>query len=506
MIKVYLDWSVMTLLKKGGHKELEEILSNKDRFLIPFSTAHIGDIFSSFDGNEKQQEYVDSDLEFITKFTEDRCLYNESERIVIDYYPPKELFDQRIESSQLLKVIPTRGFYSLFDGLDIPQETLDTIKGKLDSIPMDPILQEMLEDPEKAKEVEKLFPGLKENPTFEGTLNGMMAMTQGLNETESYKDLRQTVQSGLNINRDKIIDSKDPYEMIYKLYDKAGVKKSDHLSNSKQGPAWYNKICNEYVLLDMHGYQEDKINIDIEKGRKETFRNTTEDAFHCAFAATCNFYITNDNKTYKKSKKLYEQLGLQTTVLKPDEFVKYFKNYLDIENKGIDILLINEVLKKFGYYEEDMTDSKLRIYLIPYFLFDFFNKIMVIVTNTGEVESIILSRDNPTHNFILALEIRKLIARLNLSFGPDDDNLGELHDNELEDDTFKERIWNRDEYKWKLTRLNGHFQLYFNFPKPERKNWIFKISRFLRKIIFRSFSYLQSLFRKVLNKFLYLFV
>lgn len=487
----------MSVLKNGGHKELGEILSNKDRFITPFSTAHIGDLFSSFDRSEKQQAYINSDLEFISNFTEERCLYNEPERIVIEYYPPKELFDQRIESSQLLKGIPTLGFSSLFDGLDITQESLHTIKSMLDSIPMNPILEEMLDDPEKAKEVEKLFPGLKENPTFEGTLNGIMAMIQGLNDTESYKDLRQTVQSGFNINRDRIYDTDDPFEMINKEYDKAGVKKPDHLENSKQAPAWYNKICNEYLLLDMHGYQEDKIN--IEKGRKETFKNTTEDAFHCAYATTCNFYITSDNRTYKKSKKLYEEFGLQTTVLKPDGFVEYYKNCLDVEDKGIDILLINEVLKRFGYYEEDKTDFKLRIYIIPYFLFDFFNKIMVSVSNMGEIESIILSRNNPTHNFILPVEIEKVIARLNLSFGADDDNLGELQDNELDDDLFKERTWSRDEISWKLTRLNGHFQLYFHLPKPE--NASFKTPRIRENIFLKGFSHLASIIKSWWNRF-----
>lgn len=463
MIKVYLDWSVMTQMKNGGYKELYEILSNKERFITPFSTAHIGDLFSSFDGSLKQQEYIDSDLEFLSKFTEERCLYNEGEKVVIDYYPPKELFEQRVDNGQLMKGLSTGGFSSLFDGLDIPKEGIDMIKNMLGAIPMEPLLQDMLDDPEKAKETEKFFPGLKENPTFEGVLNGMMATMQGLNETDSYKGLRETVQSGFNINRDKIIDSKDPFEMINKLYDEAGVKKPDHLSIYKQGPTWYNKICNEYVLLDMHGYQEDNINIDIEKGRKETFKNTTEDAFHCAFAATCNFYITKDKKSYKKSKKLYEELGLQTTVLKPDEFVEYFKNCLDIENKGIDILLINEVIKNFGYYEEDMQDSKLRIYIIPYFLFDFFNKVMVIITKENEIESIILSRNNPTHNFTLAIEVEKLISRLNLSFGADDDNLGKLQDNEMDEDLFRKRTWSKDELKWKLTRLNGHFQLYLTF-------------------------------------------
>ncbi len=463
MIKVYLDWNVMTQLKNGGHKELEGILCNKERFLTPFSTAHIGDIFSSFDGSEKQQEYINSDLEFISKLTEERCLHIQGEKVIIDYYPPKELFEQRIDSGELMKNLSIGGFSSLFEGLGIPEEILGSYKDLLKSIPVQSIMQDTLNDPEKAEQTEKLFPGLKDDPTFEGMLNGVIKMMNGLNEDESYKDLRQTVQSGFNIERDKIFDSKDPYEIINREYEKAGVTRPDKLRNSKQGPKWYNEICDEYIQLDMHGYQEDKVN--TQKGRKETFKNTTEDAFHCAFASSCNFYVTNDNKTYKKAKKVYEKLGLQTVVLKPDEFVEYFKNYLDLKNDKANFHLINKVLDSFKYYEEDITSSKLRIYLIPYFLFDFFNKIMVILINEDKIESIILSRNNPTHNFVLRIEIRKLLSRLDMSFGTNIENLSELGDNELNDDQWKERKWNNDNLKLTLRRVNDHFQLYLNFTE-----------------------------------------
>lgn len=465
MIKVYLDWSVMVSLKNGSLKELGEILSDKERFITPFSTAHIGDLFSSFDGSEVQQKFIDLDLEFISKFTEERCLFTQGDCVVIDYYPPSELFEQRIDSGHLLNNLSTKGFSSLFEGLGIPDELLNSYSNLLKAIPLDSILRDTLSDPEKAAETEKLFPGLKENPTFEGVLKSMSKMMQGLNENESYKDLRKTVQSGLNIERDRIYDSKNPFELIEKEYQKAGVKRPDNLKNSKHAPAWYNAICDEYIQLDMHGYQEDKVN--TQKGRKETFKNTTEDAFHCAFASACNFYVTSDNRAYKKAKKIYEKLGLQTAILKPDEFVEYFKNYLDIKEDSINFRLISAVIKDFNYYEENMTDSKLRIYLIPYFLFDFFNKIMVIIANDAKIESVILSRNNPTHNFVLPIEVRKLITRLNKIFGLDDQNFGDLETAELDDEGLQERVWSREDLKWTLRRVNGHFQLYFNFSEEE---------------------------------------
>ena len=57
-----MDWNIMSQLKNGSHQEIKEISSNKNRFFILYSTAHIGDILSSFDSIKKQQKYIDSDL------------------------------------------------------------------------------------------------------------------------------------------------------------------------------------------------------------------------------------------------------------------------------------------------------------------------------------------------------------------------------------------------------------------------------------------------------------
>jgi hypothetical protein len=197
--------------------------------------------------------------------------------------------------------------------------------------------------------------------------------------------------------------------------------------------------------------------------RKETFKNTTEDSFHCSFATICNFYVTNDIKTFNKAKKVYQKLNLNTIVLKPDEFVIYFNNYLNFTNDKAVYYLISEVLKPFEFYEESRPDSKLRIYFLPYFLFDFFNKIMVIINEKEEVESVILSRNNPTHNFILDIEIQKLISRLIINFGTDLENFGEINEIELNDEEWKGRKWNNENIDLALQRLNGHFQFYLNF-------------------------------------------
>ena len=47
MIKVYLDWNVMSGMKNNHFQELNDIILNREKFLLLYSTSHIGDIFES---------------------------------------------------------------------------------------------------------------------------------------------------------------------------------------------------------------------------------------------------------------------------------------------------------------------------------------------------------------------------------------------------------------------------------------------------------------------------
>jgi hypothetical protein len=154
----------------------------------------------------------------------------------------------------------------------------------LKSIPLDSAFKDAIENPESGKYLNQMFPELKENPTMEGFFNSFGKMYQNLNEKEDYKILREVTQKGLGIKRDKIFNDDNPYKLIDKAHGKLGVSLDKYIDNSKNAPEWYNKITNEYLMLDMHGYQEDTVKVKENK-RKETFKNTTEDAFHSAFAS-----------------------------------------------------------------------------------------------------------------------------------------------------------------------------------------------------------------------------
>jgi hypothetical protein len=461
MIKIYLDWNAISQMKNGFDKELNEILLGNEKFFIPYSTSHIGDILSSFNETEIQREYIESDLEFISALTKNTCLMNTGKDIIIDFYEPKQLFDEKVEEKDLFKDLSIDGLGKIFEKDESTKQIGQIFTGLLKSIPLEDAFKDALQNPEIAEQLDKIFPGLSENLTMEGFFKSFSEMKTNLNENEGYKDLRQIIQSGTGLNRDKIFDSENPFELIENGYSKLNISQNEYTANSKNAPEWFNKISNEYLSLDIHGYQEDKVN--VKKGRKETFKNTTEDAFHAAFASTCSFYITNDNKSYKKTKKIYEKLEINTRVLKPKEFVEYYNKFLNILDTNFNINFPIILIEKGEYFESEMNDAVLRTYYFPYYLFDFFNKLMVVLPNdTNEKPIILLSQNSPSQNRIYSMEIIRLVSKINNLLGEDIDKLGEVKEEEFKVDEWIGRKWKFDKITYRLQRTEGYFQFYFD--------------------------------------------
>ncbi|WP_055443195.1 hypothetical protein [Lacinutrix himadriensis] len=460
MIKIYFDWNVLSQIKNGKHTELKEIIFNDDKLFIPFSTSHIGDILSSFKETDEQKEFIKSDLEFISNLTGNKCLVNTNEDIILDFCSPQELFQQRVNDKNLFNDLSLKGLMSIFDQDESTKMIGKNFINLLKSIPLDDSFKKAFENPKSAEQINKIFPGLEANPTMEGFFESFNKMTLNLNESDTYGELRKSIQNGIGINRDRIFNINDPYKIIDDKYKKLGGSPDDYINKSKNAPEWFNKISNAYILLDMHGYQEDKINIG--KGRKETFKNTTEDSFHSAFASTCNFYVINDNKSYKKTKVIYKKLNINTLVLKPSEFVEHYQKFLDIKNQLFSIKLIFKIIQSQKYYEEKMEDSVLRTYFVPFFFFGFFNKIMMLLPDDNENITIILSQNGPSSHTVYAMEVRNLVGEICNLFGNDLDNYGEVKDEEFIEKEWKGRKWQIDNYSFRLIRLNGLFQFYFD--------------------------------------------
>ena len=466
MIKIYFDWNVLSQMKNGNHSELKEIIQQNNNLLIPFSTSHISDISASFSENEQQLNFIESDLEFISEITKDYCLYNNGKGVILDVYPPKELFNQTIEDKERFADLSIDGLMKSFEGNEMAENLAKPLFELLKTIPLDQAFKEAFENPESADIMNRMFPGLKDNPTMDGFFKSFSKMNFNLNESDGYKDLRETIQNGTGINRDKIFDSKDPFKYIDESYEKLNLSVDNLNKKPDSTPQWFEDIQNEYIKLDMHGYQEDKVN--ITKGRKETYKNTTEDAFHAAFASTCNFYVINDKKSYKKTKKVYEKLKINTRVFKPEEFLDYYKKYLGYENPALDFNIMENLINSEHFELVESESGIYKYYFFPYFLFGFFNKIVIFYPNEeNEDITTFLSQDKPTNWFILNKEVETLLQRLLNFFGKDDEDLGELKSDEFNMEKWNGRKWKFDNATWRLQSFNGYVQLYLDFESKK---------------------------------------
>jgi hypothetical protein len=466
MITIYLDWNVIVQMKNGFHKDLREILK-QERFLIPYSTSHIGDIFASFKEDDQEQEkLINGDLEYLYGLCKNNCLSNDGKEVRLQHYHPKDLFEQKVNERDLFTDFSIDKLSEMLQG-EKNIEGAANLLASIKDMPLDRYFIDALNNPEAEKHLDTIFPGLKENPTMGGFFKCFGNMLTRMNEGEGYKELRKLTQTGLGIKRDQIFDADDPYSMIKEVYEKLNIPANIiNQANSKYAPAWFDEISNEYLKLDMHGYQEDKVKTN--KGRKETFRNTTEDSFHAAFASTCNFYICNDNKAYSKTVKVFEKLSLNTLIFKPEEFLDYYNTFLSIRPIASEIEIPIAYLDTDSFTEDDAEDGFVRTYHVPHFVFDFFNKMIATFDKSGKVTMLVLSKFNPTNkNTTYYFELEPLSRKLISALGEDSQKLGTINQKEFQEKEWGGRLWRVGAHSFKLICLNGNVQFYYNLNSEE---------------------------------------
>ncbi|MEH6309069.1 hypothetical protein RYH73_25685 [Olivibacter sp. CPCC 100613] len=247
----------MSQMKAGQHAEFFEIVADGEKFFKVFSTSHIGDIAAS-DQSESNRMNIESDLDFIEKLTDGYCVYNTGKEVVIEQGNAFEVYDERTEFSEIRKVFEPETLDEFDPKIASPiRPAINTLK----SLPIDDVFKDAFKNPQTGAQMRQFLPDLENNYSPEGLFNAFLNMFTRLNDNDDYKQLRETLQQGIEINRNRIFDSKEPYQMIAKAYGKHGINIPEITESDKNAPKWYNELTNEYIRLDMHGYQEDKVSV-----------------------------------------------------------------------------------------------------------------------------------------------------------------------------------------------------------------------------------------------------
>lgn len=463
----------MNQIKNGNHQDVAVIIESNEKFIKFYSTSHIGDIYSSYSEDSENQAIIDKDLSYISELTSNYCIHSTPEnKIIIDNSDPHQLFRDRIESEKMFNNFSLDYLANVLEEAGLG-ETRKTYIDLLKRLPLEQALIDALNDPRSSNYLDSMFPGLKENPTMEGFFESFVNTIRGMNDGLGYKNLRNSFRSSLNINRDKAYNWKDPFkelEKVLKPFLPDGLEQLSEHSQSKG--TWFDKLVEAYINIDMAGFKEDKVKID-NKGKKNTFKNTTEDAFHSAFASMCDVYVVNDKKAYLKTKEVYKHLQIITKVFSPKEFKEYYDHYLNYLNGWPTLHLIMEHIKKMTPVISTHQDGTgiLRTYHSNYYFFDFFNKIYISQSTEDSEPIIFLSKNKPTNGrFTLFAEVESVVKKLLGIFGEDVEGVGPLTLEEFNrEQILCERNWQLNDIGLRLVQYNGYFQLYLETHTHQAK-------------------------------------
>lgn len=209
--------------------------------------------------------------------------------------------------------------------------------------------------------------------------------------------------------------------------------------------------------LNLIGYKSDK----LQKG----LDNYHNDMTHAFYAAHCDFFVTDDDRTYWKSKAAYETIGIKTKVCKVDEFLQEIESLSFTFNFTEDFLQKTNVQTSGSepskHYCDIITKKEIRIWHLNQPCFNYFNKYIQIIELNGKW-IIYYTKDYENYSsYIFIDEIKKLANIFFHSLGTDI-----FGKEEVDEETELIQIKNGD---WKgRSWLVGKFVLNFGIVKDEQ--------------------------------------
>ena len=102
MLKIYFDWNCITHSKNIYPYILNIAEECGDRFIFPFSNAHIRDLMVS---HNKENKYFDSDLDLLERICTKHYLLFEDGQMMPKFATPKEVIDVSGDELEMIQKI-----------------------------------------------------------------------------------------------------------------------------------------------------------------------------------------------------------------------------------------------------------------------------------------------------------------------------------------------------------------------------------------------------------------
>lgn len=424
MIRIYLDWNVISNLKKPEFQELKEfIIKHKEHLQFPYSPAHFNDLMKSFKP-DNELFFVDLDnLEFLS---EKHLLRWGKDGIEVLFGTPKEYFEGEKNREDIFSLMDMEKVFQ-----EIDESTDELGIGKMGSLlkmffQLKPTGIEINE--ENKAILNKMFPSLHTNSTMWDLMKDIGPFSEKLSQNgDYYKDFRKSIgDQGLKINPsaagnwgyDEVIKNIDDFllklgaNMTYLEYIESSLK-------HKKGPITeYEYYTAAYLMLDLIGYKADRL-----PKPTDNMQNIQTDGEHSFYGAYCDFFVASDKKLRVKSKVLYNEFNVSTKIIEPQELISELEKA--IHKPLEEISFIEEALsfckpanliEAIPVSEENQVETY--AFKLPKFYFNFFN--YVVYENYAQEEGIILTFKKAFKNFsrfIYYTETERVIESVTDFFG-----------------------------------------------------------------------------------------
>lgn len=450
MNRVYLDSNIYRYLKinKGNNSSslFERLIQSKEEIMFYYSYAHLSDL-----SRDKTNKKFD-DLNFMEQLVDSNFLMlNADDKFVnVQIANPTESYN----SMNFAPINEVIDFQELFAEMEIKEDDsieLKEAKEKMKMVFNMPLsslgIPNLSDSIEEINPINKLLPSLSENGTFLDLIKGMLNTFTDLHEDPTiWRDFRSYSIKSLGNNLFNIDVNDNSFNELLKETPLQKsflefVEETFTHNKSLEKQREYNFFINAYNCLNLLG-------LDKEKNKKVVFSSFQNDAQHAYYAAHCEYLVSDDEQLLVKARILYNLFGIETKVLNFSEFEEYInlKEKYDL-SFGFFAKSLSEVFEN-GTLEDDFEiedqNKRVLVYKIDKALFNFFNRLNLVITNKDTPMYIFYNEIKNYSRFTSFTEFKKITDKIVTILGTDSNNKSEFTEEDRKliiEDNWQGRVW-----------------------------------------------------------------
>ena len=348
MLKIYLDWNIISYLKEEEYIDLRDYIAEvKDYFVFPYSRAHLQDLYQSKSPTNTVK--YEQDLETLTDICETHLLeYNNGTDAP---YPYECTPRQYIEKESLTLQAYKSGFESI--------SFTELIKSMMDATTFESIRNYLFATPLEIP-IENPYNGLLIRNIWDTIIflldNFSSILRNKKLEVEIYKSMCK-IEGERSIQEMQNIDSSDIFDYLNELcISRTNKNLTDTILATLEkinGINSYNYFLAEYTTLAFCGYSRDK---------KRNILNIMTDALHAYYAMRCDVLVTMDDGMRKKAQAEFIKFNSPTKIITIEELRSFLET--ELHNQYNLDYIQSEVIPKYSK-GEDRGEGKLAYKNVP---------------------------------------------------------------------------------------------------------------------------------------------